>query len=383
MRDELMRPNPLPEILLPPTTLQQIRDNFVGELRRASGSEQTSLGFIRNPLPRRPLAERDETFQVMVIGGTEFEQATVYNRSFNIYTNYRVPAFRTKEDFLSFLVSPKHFGLNPDTHVLAINFAFPLQSTMRDGRLDGVLMRGTKEHQFEGLVGQTVGGAVEQFVENTQNGRKILVTVANDTVCLILSGLNRCKREELVAGIVGTGYNIAFFENENTIVNLESGNFDGFEQTETGAAIDMKSENPGGQRFEKEVSGAYLYQHFNRYMGSAAPYLSSTEELSFLASRESPDRSVEIARSFLARSASLVACQIAGVYMFKKQPTMMFVMEGSLFWKGWWYKQMVDECLEKLDVPSNAVRFIEVKSSSIKGAAALASGQVPANLYYD
>ncbi len=65
-----------------------------------------------------------------------------------------------------------------------------------------------------------------------------------------------------------------------------------------------------------------------------------------------------IARRLFEHSASLIACQIAGITEFKKRD-MTFVMEGSLFWIAWRYKQMVETYVKQL-VPEYSVTFEEI-----------------------
>ena len=78
-----------------------------------------------------------------------------------------------------------------------------------------------------------------------------------------------------------------------------------------------------------------------------------------------------IAATILERSAALIATQIAAIYDFKKQKKLTFVMEGSIFWKGWQYKKNVNALLRKMGIPRTSIRFVEVKESSLVGAAKL------------
>ena len=145
----------------------------------------------------------------------------------------------------------------------------------------------------------------------------------------------------IVAGIVGTGTNFAFFLNKNTAVNLESGNSNHFPQSKTKKIIDRSSTNPEEQLFEKEVAGAYLFRHYQVNQSKKANHFpQSTLDLNHLACQG--DR---LAQKFFERSSALIASQIAGIYLFKKyylktistdsaqlKPPLTFVMEGSVFW---------------------------------------------------
>lgn len=285
--------------------------------------------------------------------------------------------------------------------ILALNFAYGLNPILRNGAIDGIKLSVTgKEQKFSGLVNKVVGQEIEYYFFKKKK-RGIKVAVANDTVCLLLSIPRSLNRYFLASGIVGAGTNFAFFLNKNTIVTLESGNFDKFPQTQTGKTIDKNSHQPGRQLFEKEVSGAYLYQHYNILIncgGLKAEPITDSKQLSFLAEQNKNQPSI-IAQKILERSASLIACHISGLYFFKHinfnstnngsedarferrvknaassfKPT-IFIMDGSLFWHGWHYKQNVEKYLRLLNVPKNSIKFIKIKNSEIIGASRLVAG---------
>lgn len=364
--------------------LKKIRDNFVAELTLSAQGQKTSLAFIKNPLPQKTLVDNGQVFQVMVVGGSLLEKALVRKQEDKIiilsYAKETLPLLTDREFFLSFI--EKH--INPEVNTVALNFTYPLKPLLRNNILDGQLIYGTKEHQFNGLLNKIVGQEIENHIFG-KHKREIRVTVANDTICLILAGLTKTNWENLVAGAVGTGMNFAFFLDKNTVVNLESGNFDKFPQTKTGKEIDKKSANPSKYLFEKEVAGRYLYQHYNlicQKLNLDTSLLSSTYNLNQLLNYLNHDRVRDkltikiIARQLLERSASLIACQVAGIYLFKqlrRDPSLTFIMEGSLFWQGWHYKENVKKYLERLSIPKNAIKFIKIKDSSIIGAAKLAN----------
>lgn len=349
--------------------LIQIKNNFYSELERANEGKNSSLPFIVHEMPSFSAVEEGQEFQVLVIGGTYATSARIKkeNGKCVILTcdKTTLPMLLNKEDFLLFIEQ----SLFPDVSVLALNFAFPIKPVFEKGRLDGVLLRGTKGHTFRGLVGEKIGEAVEQLVLQKTN-RKITVTAANDTVCLLLSGLEKTTYENLGAGIVGSGMNFAFYLNQNKLVNLESADFNKFEVSEEAHEIDKESSNPGKSLYEKEVAGVYLYKHFNillRENHTDHPPLSSTEELDTLARKDSDSAHV-LARRLLERSAKLIACQMAAIMEYRKTD-MLFVMEGSLFWKGFEYKKTVEETLSELT--KYKAEFVEVENSGVVGAAHL------------
>ena len=52
---------------------------------------------------------------------------------------------------------------------------------------------------------------------------------------------------------------------------------------------------------------------------------------------------------------------------------MTFVMEGSLFWKGYKYKETVEQTVKQL-LPEYCIKFIRLENSDILGGAKLLSG---------
>lgn len=350
--------------------IQAAAKAFTQELIDAEKGEPTSLPFIRHEYAANNTVKEGEIFQVLVIGGSMYKTALIKKRrkTLNIIEKFegRQPIFATKEDFLNFTTSK----INPLAKSVGINFAFPLTPFFRDGYLDGKLGFGTKEHKFEGLIGEVVGEAIEKKVLESL-GQKIRVGIANDTICLLLSGLTRYKWDQVAAGIVGTGLNFALFLDEKTPINLEAANFNKFKQSPEGEIIDKRSMTPGNAWAEKEVSGAYLHQIFNegiKLRNIKLEPLSSTDQIDEIA-RNGESEAKKYAEELLNHSAGLVACEVAGITNFLKRDT-AFVMEGSLFWKGYKYKERVELFLQEL-LPTHTACFVYVPDSGIMGAAKL------------
>lgn len=344
-------------------TLQTTKSNFVQELQSSYDGKKTSLHFIIHKLSHSPLVSENEVFQVIIIGGSVYKKALVRKNGKGIEIlkqEQKVqPAFQTREDLLFFLEKE----INSEINILALNFAYPLEPVFEHGKLDGILLSGMKENIFKNLIGKKVGVEIENFIFKNKH-KKIRISVANDTVCLLLSGLTKLPSNNLACGIVGTGLNFAFFLTEHELVNLESANFDKFSLSKTAQKIDQESLNPGKALFEKETAGAYLYKHFNYHTSSP---ISSTHALEKIA-QDSKNSNSKLAKSLLETSAQLIACQVAGIADFKGQD-MVFVMEGSLFWKGNKYKETVAETVKQLT--PRKVTFVEIPNSGILGAAKL------------
>ncbi len=351
--------------------LVDLTNAFSHELYLAASGEQTSLPFIRHVYEERNHAVQDgDIFQVLVIGGSVYRSALIKKRGGSFALLEKIeggqPVFKTKEDVLSFVASKIH----PDVSAVGINFAYPLIPEFREGYLDGVLQAGTKEHAFEGLLGQRVGEAIERAIYEC-NHQEIRVGIANDTICLLLSGLTTYAWHQVAAGIVGTGMNFAIFLDERTPVNLESANFNKFSLSPEAVIVDERSLLPGSALAEKESSGAYLYQLFNegiRLRGIDIPPIESTEQIDRIAQESVNEAAREFANELLERSVTMIAAQIGGIINFLKRDT-IFIMEGSLFWKGYRYKERVEMMVR--GVATHPVTFVHLPDSGIMGAAKL------------
>lgn len=352
-----------------PQTLKTIQQNFLQELKDSEAGKKTSLAFIRNPLPSSPLVKDEEEFQVLVIGGSVSKNALVKRKSGHIHIiekgEQEQPPFKTEEALLSFIEAE----LKDNISVLAINFAYPLEPVFENGRLDGIITRAAKENTFDGMIGKKLGDEVEKYIFR-KTGRKITVSVANDTISLLLSGLTQRSWSGIAGGIVGTGVNFAMFLKENELVNLEAAWFDKFTPSTEAQEIDRASAKPGEAILEKNTSGAYLYQHYNmlvRKKGIETPDLHSTHELKDMSLEDSPRG--RIARDLIKHSAGLIASVIGGITLYYNKD-MVFVMEGSFFWGENVYRDYVSGYLRDL-LPNLAVLFVKIDDSPILGGAKL------------
>jgi len=350
--------------------IQTISQNFTTQLEFAENGSPSSLAFIKNTIPSSPHIKTGETFQIMSIGGTIYVKALVRKGDTGIgilsLERGNIPQFTTKNIFLNFIAD----HTDPNVPFLAMNFAYPLLPTFINEKLDGIMQAGSKEYAFLGLVGKQVGQTIEEFIF-AKTKHAITVSIANDTICLLLSTLTQKDPNiQFAAGIIGTGINFALFLDNTTLVNLEAGDFKEFIQSREGARIDAASIEPGAHLFEKEVAGAYLYKHFNLLAAekglSITPLLNSTD-LTSLAQTQTQGIG-DLATEVLAHSARLAAGVIAGIANYKKSD-MTFVMQGSLFWEGYHYKETIQQTLPLLT--PHSISFIKVEHADILGAAKL------------
>lgn len=350
--------------------IKSIQQNFLNELKDSNQGKKTSLPFIIHQLPASSLVKDGEIFQVIVIGGSVCRKAIIKKEGANLRILKQLginPVFLKKHQNLADFIERE---LDKEVKVLALNFAFPLEPIFEHGRLDGKLISGSKEYEFKSLIGKKVGEEIEKYVQKKQK-RKITVSVANDTICLLLSGLTKYPWDSLVGGIVGTGINFAFFLDKNKLVNLESANFDKFSLSQEAKELDKDSVHPGKALLEKEVSGAYLHKLFNIALKNQKinyPQIASTKDLDELMIGE--DKMLaDLAKHLMERSSELVATEMGGIALFK-QKDLVFIMEGSLFWLGLGYKRHIKEILNQTVANLN-IKFAKIDNSTILGAAKL------------
>jgi len=231
--------------------LKSISGNFTQELQNAKDGKQASLAFIVHGLSPSPIVKDGEIFETLVIGGTDAKVAIFKRNGKNneILGEIKKTKFTPKneEEFLSFICS----SISEDVNALAVNLAHPLKPVFDNGILDGVLLDVSKEGKFRGLIGKQIGRELKDYVFAKRN-KIVEVAVANDTVCLLTSGLTQFTEDKLAGGIVGTGFNLAFFLEKNKLINLESGGFNKFPQTSTGKIIDRESAQPGVDLLKKK-----------------------------------------------------------------------------------------------------------------------------------
>jgi hexokinase len=315
-----------------------------------------------------------EVFQALVIGGSVYKSALMTkdeqgNISVIKTDEEEQPTFDTDKTFLSFIAEK----VDPTVSHVGLNFAYALTPIFEKGRLDGLMVGGNmKGNAFAGLENKPISTTVEEHLLAVR-GQKVTVAAANDTICLLLSGLTQYPWDKVAAGIVGTGMNFALFTDKNTSVNLESAHFNKFTLSQEAAIIDKHSMNPGFAWAEKEVAGAYLHLLFNEGMklrGIVQEPLTTTEQIDEIAEHGSGEAK-KLATQLLDRATGLVSAQIVGITQFLDRDT-AFVMEGSLFWKGYRFRERVEQKVRKM-LPHRNISYIHIPDSGIFGAAKLIS----------
>lgn len=361
--------------------LKRIANDFCQELINSNKGLKSSLLFAQTPLPKVSLVSMKNSLQVLMIGGSHLESATAKLVSGQIelsnFYQRDLPKLTNSEIFFKIIEET----VKPETEILSVNFAFPIQPISSNNKLDGVLINGPKGHDFKGLIGKQVGLEIENYLQKIR-GQKIQVTLANDTLALGLATkeFSSFNWKNCAVGIVGTGTNFGIFKDETCFVNLESGSFNLLDRTESGKLIDLESSNRGKQLFEKEVGGNYLVQHFNidAKLNGLNLEIENSKQLSDVAKNPSHPGQY-IASEIFARSSQLVASQIYGIWQYKQilkelelDSKLNILMEGSLYWKGFEYYNTVDFYLEQLGLARKDYQIYNLENMGLIGIARLA-----------
>jgi len=348
--------------------LKTLRDNFKKELELASIGKESSIPYIKVNLPKINSATPSE-YQVMVLGGTNFSSAVVKRSGSDIelydVKKEKFSKFESAKDLFSFIFKYIDFSID----LVCLNFAFPMEPVLRDLRIDGILKSVPKDHRFTELIGLKIGEELEKYI-NEKEGKKIKFSVANDSICLLMAGISVSDKRNIVGGILGTGFNIGIFHDEFTAVNTEAACFDKFEPSRALLAFDKDTLNPGQHLFEKEISGNYLYKHFNFLIEDKKINhrpVNSTQELFAIARGGAEDESIiKVANEIFKRSAQYLAAVYAGVAEFKNMD-IDIVTQGAMFTD--FYKEILMDEVEKLT--DKRIMLYKINDSSRLGAALL------------
>lgn len=276
-------------------------------------------------------------------------------------------------------------------------FSYPATSLFNG---DAELLKWVKGVNIKDMEGNAVGKPLIDYLNKNSDSNFSKVTVVNDTITSLFSGLKNTNFDAYVGLIVGTGTNMAtFLPSENipklneiknwkgkTPVNLETGNFFPPHLTATDDVVDYRLDNPGMQRFEKAVSGMYLGRIFkaafpNEHFADEM----DAERLTYIINHpdEYKNDYVEVASQIYERSASLVAASLAGIIkslheVDSSTKHIQIVAEGSLFWStvneeklsySVVVKTCLNELLKKLDMGEKDVVISKIENANLIGAA--------------
>lgn len=241
------------------------------------GKNPASLAMIPSYVSMERAVPVGAPVLVLDAGGTNLRAAVIWfdeygNPRIEDFQKYRMPGTEGRDlsaaDFFDALAE-KLRPIADRSGTIGFCFSYPAEITPD---CDGKLLRWTKQVQATEVVGRMVGAGVANAVK-AKFGRDVSVRIINDTVATLLAGKSAGVARHYssyVGFILGTGTNMAYVERTERIgkakllagglmaINVESGNFDGFPQSDFDKEMDAPLPDCGSSRFEKMISGAYL-----------------------------------------------------------------------------------------------------------------------------
>ncbi len=259
---------------------REIIVHFHDEMRRGLAGEASSLKMLPAFVPRPRGTERG-SFLALDLGGTNIRvlaasldgngRATPGPVSrFAIPRELTTGAGDALFDFLAASVGAFFHDHRLDAcrpYDLAFAFSFPfLPLAVAAGRL----LSWTKGFAAAGVEGQEVAALLRNALRRRGMENLRVAALVNDTVGTLAAGSYADPACDMGV-ILGTGTNACYPERagrlvkypaaapeDETIVNIEWGNFDRLPANDYDRELDLASANPGRQRLEKMVSGMYL-----------------------------------------------------------------------------------------------------------------------------
>ena len=305
----------------------------------------------------------------------------------------RPPA--TAQEFFAAHVEALEALGDVDGEALGYCFSYPITSSP-DG--DAVLNRWTKEVRVVDVEGARVGSLLARHAAGA--GLSLgPVVVLNDTIATLMGGALApgIDPARAVGLIVGTGTNMGAFlpvasipklasglrwPSPRMAVNFESGAAHPPHLSPVDDALDERSQDPGRQRFEKAVSGAYLGPLFAeacRQLGlELPPRADQASEVARLAERAADRAHGQLARALIQRAADLVAAALAATYdLIGGVGDLGVCAEGTMFTKAPGFAARVDDTLAAMLAGDGARgRFRTADNTNLVGSALAALGRL-------
>ncbi len=271
--DFLRRHSMSPELIEPMACVEpMLRDMWQG-LR----GQKSSMAMIPTYLSNDGTVDPGSCAVVIDAGGTNFRTALLRfeegGYSLEGLKKQPMPGIAkpcTWDEFISFVAdNVEPFMDRADV----IGFCFSYSAEIMPD-MDGRVNRIDKEVVVTGSEGRLVGASLSRELERRGwPGKRVVVL--NDTVAVLLGGastIDKSRYSGFIGQVSGTGTNtcatVARGDIEklrlrgegSMIINLESGQYNGFTRGDFDLELDKMSQNPGQKQMEKLTAGVYLGQ---------------------------------------------------------------------------------------------------------------------------
>lgn len=249
---------------------------FLEEMRKGLAGRKSTLEMIPTYLEVEADVPVGQRVIVADAGGTNFRAATVIFdeqkqpiiENLKIYPMPGVEREVSADEFFRVMAGYlQEIGTASDR--LGFCFSYPVEMFPNK---DGRLLRFSKEIKAPSVIACMIGRRLNEALVAAGVGEKHIVLL-NDTVATLLAGRGYKNRifEGIIGFILGTGTNCCYIEKNSNIlkkkdldpdrsqiVNTESGGFGRCHRGKIDIRFDKSTINPGSQKFEKMISGAYL-----------------------------------------------------------------------------------------------------------------------------
>jgi hexokinase len=252
-------------------------DVFLKEMQRGLAGSKSSLEMIPTYIEVGADVPSNKRVIVIDAGGTNFRVATVYfdNQKKAVIENlrlFKMPGVERELGKAEFFNTMAGYMKDVASASDNIGFCFSYPVEIMPNK-DGRLIRFSKEVKAPSVVGQLIGENLNKALSASGLGGNKHIVLLNDTVVTLLAGCGYKNRTfgSYVGFILGTGTNCCYIEqngritknktldvSRNMIINAESGGFGRCHRGKLDVSYDKTTINPGAQKLEKMISGAYL-----------------------------------------------------------------------------------------------------------------------------
>lgn len=251
-------------------------DSFVKQMEAGLTNNPASLKMIPSYIEDNDRIIEPGNVIVIDAGGTNLRLAlvSVNKDKFTItyYEQYAMPGTNgkiQKQEFFETLVAYLKPIIN-ESDTIGFCFSYPAQIQPDK---DGLVLGFNKGVEIEGMEQVFLQKTLNEYLTSTGYKEKQII-VLNDTVATLLGGKVanlQAKYDTYIGFILGTGTNTCYFEenhkilkdaylrnkNGRSIINLESGGYDGIFMSDFDETLQIHSLQPNTQIMEKMISGAY------------------------------------------------------------------------------------------------------------------------------
>ncbi|KAE8212283.1 hypothetical protein CF327_g4055 [Tilletia walkeri] len=282
-----------------PQRLRMITDSFVGVLEDGLAKDGQTVPMLPTYVFGWPTGEENGSYLALDLGGTNLRVCHVLLKGEGKFevtqSKFRLTEEQKQEDgqnLFDFCAEclhrfiKDHFGDGSDESVIleeSISLGFTFSYPMEQERINhGRLVRWTKGFGNPNTEGQDVAAMFQKSLEKYDVPIR-MTSLINDTTGTLIAS-NYVRKSTKIACIFGTGCNAAYMEHIKDIpkikhlglpddaemaINCEYGAFDSFKhehlaevRTKYDETIDLTSNKPHEQAYEKMIAGLYLGEIF-------------------------------------------------------------------------------------------------------------------------